>query len=149
MPANAKSQTAQSKRNRKSKAKPDFAIKLTRELGVDEIVELDNVPSTFTVPERPIAYLFDLTKSRELLTMPNGKVLSLDAYIRSEDQDSWRGSTGHIAGDSMVAGFIPGLEKKVLCRRAQIYCNGVDTCDLFDENILAGCQRFEPDEDHM
>jgi hypothetical protein len=20
---------------------------------------------------------------------------------------------------------------------------------LFDENILAGCQRFEPDEDHM
>ncbi|KAJ7836096.1 hypothetical protein B0H13DRAFT_1913266 [Mycena leptocephala] len=32
MPANAKSQTALSKRNRKSKAKPDFAIKLTQEL---------------------------------------------------------------------------------------------------------------------
>jgi hypothetical protein len=49
----------------------------------------------------------------------------------------------------MVAGFSPSLEKKVLCRRAQIYCNGVETCDLFDENILAGCQRFEPDEYHM
>ncbi|KAJ7927883.1 hypothetical protein B0H13DRAFT_2312060 [Mycena leptocephala] len=119
------------KAQRKGKPKPDFALKLTRELGVDEIVELDSVPSTFTVPERPTAYLFDLTESKGLLTTPNGKALSLDAYIRSEDQDSWRGSTGHVAGDSMI------------------YCNGVETCDLFDENILAGCQRFEPDEDHM
>jgi hypothetical protein len=49
----------------------------------------------------------------------------------------------------MVTGFTLGLEKKVLCRRAQIYSNEVDTCELFDENILAGCRRFEPDEDHM
>jgi hypothetical protein len=84
IPINAKPQAAKSKRERKVKAKPDFAIMLTRELGVDEIVELDSVPSTFTDPEGPTAYLFDLTKSKELLTAPNGKVLSLDAYIRSE-----------------------------------------------------------------
>ncbi|KAJ7829559.1 hypothetical protein B0H13DRAFT_1916482 [Mycena leptocephala] len=78
MPINSKAQAAQSKRKRT----------LTRELGVDEIVELDSVPSTFTVPERPIANLFDLTKSKELLTVPNGKVLSLDAYIRSEVNSS-------------------------------------------------------------
>ncbi|KAJ7829535.1 hypothetical protein B0H13DRAFT_2372596 [Mycena leptocephala] len=74
-------------RKRKGKPKPDSAIKLTRELGVDEIVELDSVPSTFTVPERPTAYLFDLTESKGLLTTPNGKALGLDAYIQSEDQD--------------------------------------------------------------
>jgi hypothetical protein len=84
IPVNAQYTAPQSKRKRKGKPKPDFAIKLTRELGVDEIVELDSVPSTFTVPERPTAYLFDLTESKGLLTTPNGKALSLDAYIRSE-----------------------------------------------------------------
>jgi hypothetical protein len=84
IPINAQPQAAKAKGKRKAKAKPDFAIMLTRELGVDEIVELHSVPSTFTVPEGPTAYLFDLTKSKELLTAPNGKVLSLDAYIRSE-----------------------------------------------------------------
>ncbi|KAJ7898138.1 hypothetical protein B0H13DRAFT_2337592 [Mycena leptocephala] len=68
IPINAKLQAAQSRRKRKAKAKPDFAIMLTR----------------FTVPEGPTAYLCDLTKSKALLTAPNGKVLSLDAYIRSE-----------------------------------------------------------------
>ena len=37
----------------------------------------------------------------------------------------------------------------VLCRRVQLDCNGVDTCERFDESLLENCERFEPDPEEM
>jgi hypothetical protein len=28
-------------------------------------------------------------------------------------------------------------------------CNGIDTCECFDNNILENCERFEPDPEAM
>lgn len=37
----------------------------------------------------------------------------------------------------------------VRCRRVQLDCNGVDTCECFDESLLEHCERFEPDPEQM
>ena len=37
----------------------------------------------------------------------------------------------------------------VRCRRVQLFCNGIDTCECFDKDILENCERFEPDPDAM
>lgn len=33
------------------------------------------------------------------------------------------------------------------CRRAQLTCNGVDSCEYLDPTLFENCERFEPDED--
>ena len=39
--------------------------------------------------------------------------------------------------------------KPVRCRRVQLVCNGIDTCECFDKDILKNCMRFEPDPEAM
>jgi hypothetical protein len=68
----------------KAKAKADPRITITRELKVDEIVDLSIVPSTFPVPRRPTALRIDLSKVEGHLTNATGKRSTLDAYIRNE-----------------------------------------------------------------
>jgi hypothetical protein len=68
----------------KAKAKQDSRITITRELKVNEIVDLSILPSTFPVPHHPTALLIDLSKVERHLTNASGKRSTLDAYIRSE-----------------------------------------------------------------
>ncbi|KAJ7911671.1 hypothetical protein B0H13DRAFT_2660420 [Mycena leptocephala] len=133
----------------KAKAKADPRITITRELKVDEIVDLSIVPSTFPVPRRPTALRIDLSKVEGHLTNATGKRSTLDAYIRNEDQDSWKGSSGSLKGDVTVFGFGPDPTKGSKSRRCHLYCNGVKTCQYFDKTIFSGCERYEPDEDGM
>lgn len=73
------------KRQKKGKAKANAEqIQITRQLTVDEIVEVSKVPSTWDVPRIPTAFLVDLSDSQELLEASNGKIRPLDAFIRSE-----------------------------------------------------------------
>ncbi|KAJ7162464.1 hypothetical protein C8R46DRAFT_1104607 [Mycena filopes] len=123
---------------------------ITRQQRVDEIIDSSTVEATWTVPRTSVAIRVDLSQSREKLTLPNGNILPLDAFIRAEDQDSWGGSSGHTAGDAHARGFFPDdFEKTVWCRRCQFPCNGVDACELLDPEIFAGCERFEPDKAGM
>ncbi|KAJ7835869.1 hypothetical protein B0H13DRAFT_1913360 [Mycena leptocephala] len=69
----------------KAKMKADPQITITRELKVDEIVDLSIVPSTFPVPRRPTALRIDLFRVEGHLTNATGKFSILDAYIRNED----------------------------------------------------------------
>jgi hypothetical protein len=62
----------------------DPQITITRELKVDEIVDLSIVPSTFPVPRRPTVLRIDLSKVEGHLTNATGKCSTLDAYIRNE-----------------------------------------------------------------
>jgi hypothetical protein len=68
----------------KAKAKQDSRITITRELKVDEIVDLSILPSTFPVSHHPTALRIDLSKVEGHLTNATGKRSTLDAYIRSE-----------------------------------------------------------------
>ncbi|KAF7366386.1 hypothetical protein MSAN_00895300 [Mycena sanguinolenta] len=68
---------------------------------------------------------------------------------KHKDQDSWKGSTGHSNGDVQVYNLGPDPEKPILCRRAQLYCNGVDVCEFIDPELFEGCERYEPDMDAM
>jgi hypothetical protein len=65
-------------------------IQITRQLKVDNIVEISSVPSTWNVPRTPTAYCIDLSASKSLLTTESGKVLNIDTYIRSEVRDTLR-----------------------------------------------------------
>ncbi|KAJ6459589.1 hypothetical protein C8R45DRAFT_942146 [Mycena sanguinolenta] len=68
---------------------------------------------------------------------------------QEKDQDSWKGSTGHTKGDVQVYNLGPDPETSILCRRAQLYCNGVDVCEFIDRKLFEGCERYEPDMDEM
>ncbi|KAJ7481297.1 hypothetical protein B0H11DRAFT_2193481 [Mycena galericulata] len=136
-------------KKQKGKAKSKAPqIKITRQLKVDEL-EDTTVQSTWTVPRTLKAFRVDLSGMKHLLTDKTGKVLALDTFIRSEDQESWRGSTGHIKGDTMVFNLAAEPDKAILCRRAQFYCNGVDACEFIDPDLFSGCERDEPDMDAM
>lgn len=39
--------------------------------------------------------------------------------------------------------------ERIQCRRAHLTCNGVHTCEFFDEKLFQNCERFEPDEEAM
>ncbi|KAJ7094163.1 hypothetical protein C8R44DRAFT_749669 [Mycena epipterygia] len=123
-------------------------IKITRQLKVDAIIDT-TVQSKWTVPHIPTAYRVDFSNSKAQLTTTAGKLLSLEAYIRIEDQESWRGSTGHVTGDVLVRGFTPDLSQEIHARRCQFYCNGVDTCEFIDPDLFSGCSRYVPDEGEM
>ncbi|KAJ6619645.1 hypothetical protein B0H10DRAFT_1946692 [Mycena sp. CBHHK59/15] len=138
------------RRKGKGKAKANSQqIQITRQLDVNQIVEVSSVPSTWNVPRTPTAFLVDASDSQDLLTTQTGKSLSIDAYIRSEDQESWGGSTGHIKGDVDVFGLTPDLGQKLRCRRCHFKCNGVETCEFIDPALFANCERYEPDDEAM
>ncbi|KAJ7155639.1 hypothetical protein C8R46DRAFT_1351910, partial [Mycena filopes] len=86
-------------------------LKITRQHPVDRVTMCTVVPSTFVVPRDSAAYLVDLSDSVELLTTSTGKILPLDAFIRAENQESWKGSGGHAKGDVNVSGFDRDFER--------------------------------------
>ncbi|KAJ7776657.1 hypothetical protein DFH07DRAFT_980918, partial [Mycena maculata] len=118
----------------KKKADP-LLIEITRQHSVNKIVTFSAAQSTWNVPREPITYLVDLSASEASLTTSAGKAIPLDAYIRSQDQESWGGSVGHKKGDTWASGFTSDLSKAVYCRRAHLTCND--------------CERFEVDEAAM
>ncbi|KAJ7830055.1 hypothetical protein B0H14DRAFT_2593548 [Mycena olivaceomarginata] len=136
-------------RNGKEKAATS-KIQLTRQEAVDEIIQISTIPSTWTVPRIPAAYLVDLSNTLHSLKVGN-RTSTIDRFIRTEvnlktqDQDSWGGSSGHLVGDSDAAGFLPDLTMAIKCRRAHLKCKGVYTCEFIDPTLFAGCKRYEPD----
>ncbi|KAF8219461.1 hypothetical protein L208DRAFT_1383005 [Tricholoma matsutake] len=84
----------------KGKARAKESIVITAKLKVDKIELIMSVPSTWTVPRESVAYLVDVTDMGDEPTKCSGETLSLDAYIRAEDQESWGGSSGHAQGDA-------------------------------------------------
>jgi hypothetical protein len=58
--------------------------------------------------------------------------------------DSWSGPSGHRKGDVYV--FDVFGEMKTWCRKLNLRCNGLKTCEFFDFNLLEGVQRYEADD---
>ncbi|KAJ7252303.1 hypothetical protein C8J57DRAFT_1665195 [Mycena rebaudengoi] len=116
---------------------------------VDHIIHSTSVPTTYDVPRTPTALLVDLPGSVELLRAPDGHIVPLDTFIRAQNHESWDGGAGHTAGDVNVAGFTSNLSEKIRCRRCHLKCNGIDTCEFFEEEILDGLECYEADEQGM
>ncbi|KAJ7888864.1 hypothetical protein B0H14DRAFT_3713516 [Mycena olivaceomarginata] len=122
---------------------------ITRQEKVDHIVHSTSVPTTYDVPRTPTALLVDLSGSVELLRAPEGHLVPLDTFIRAQNHESWDGGAGHTVGDVNVAGFTSNLSEKIRCRRCHLKCNGIDTCEFFEEEIFDGLERYEADEKGM
>ncbi|KAK6985119.1 hypothetical protein R3P38DRAFT_3450565 [Favolaschia claudopus] len=124
-------------------------IMITRQLYVREIVHMTTVPPTFDVPHTPTAILLDLSSSAHLLHRANGNNMTIDAFIRAENQDSWDGSVGHKKGDVNVHGLTDDPKEKYRCRRVDLICNGIQKCEHLDRTLFEGLERYEADEEEM
>ncbi|KAK6981621.1 hypothetical protein R3P38DRAFT_2664122 [Favolaschia claudopus] len=135
----------------KTKRRParDEEIMITRQLYVREIVHMTTVPPTFDVPHTPTAILLDLSSSAHLLRRANGNDMTIDAFIRAENQDSWDGSVGHKKGDVNVYGLTDDPKEKYRCRRVDLICNGIQKCEYLDRTLFEGLERYEVDEEEM
>ncbi|KAJ7187531.1 hypothetical protein B0H12DRAFT_1040311, partial [Mycena haematopus] len=93
------------------------------------------------------AYRLDLEDDpREWLDQKN-QPLSMAAIIKSQDQDSWGGGS---AGSTKEAKATKVLAlDNVLCQVAKHECQGVYLCDQFDDSLLDGHERYEPNHDDM
>ncbi|KAJ7129118.1 hypothetical protein C8R46DRAFT_1202508 [Mycena filopes] len=116
-------------------------ISITRLFSVDEIIDSSTVKSTWSVPRTSVAVRVDLSQSQHKLTLPSGRVQSLDAFIRAEDQDSWGGSSGHSAGDAQARQFSAAAVNSHATESTRVSCSTPE--------IFAGCERFEPDVEGM
>ncbi|KAJ6513998.1 hypothetical protein DFH09DRAFT_1374151 [Mycena vulgaris] len=134
------------KHNKRSKS--DGRVVISKQLSCSEIRTITKIPSCWTVPhpeDGDFAYLLDISEDqREWLDKKN-EPLSMIAIIKSEDQDSWGEGTGgsRTKPTNVVAlGNVP-------CQAATHQCQGVWICSQFDQSLLDGHERYEPDDDAM
>ena len=73
----------------------------------------------------------------------------LQRSFAHQDQDSWGGTTGYLAGDVDVYCLNEDISNPVCCRCVQLDCNGIDICEHFDNSLLENCECFEPDPEAM
>ncbi|KAJ2919368.1 hypothetical protein MD484_g1015, partial [Candolleomyces efflorescens] len=120
-------------------------VRITRQLRVDKLITLTQVPSTWEVPRRrgEFAYLVDLTKDTRSWAKENGKMMSMAAIIKGEDQDSWQGGSG---GSVNKPTKVIALEN-ALCRVVEHICGGSYHCSESDPELLESCKRYKPDLD--
>ncbi|KAJ7210230.1 hypothetical protein C8J57DRAFT_1540028 [Mycena rebaudengoi] len=124
-------------------------IKITCQLKVDNLLYFTTVPPTFDVPRTPTAILLDLSGSCHLLKKADSSFMSVDRFIRNENQESWDGSGAHTKGDAWVHNFTSNPNEKFKCRHHTLTCNGVDKCQFLDPELFSGLERFEADENAM
>jgi hypothetical protein len=120
-------------------------IQVTRQLTVDEVITLTELPEYWTVsrPDHRVAYILDLTNDpREWsLRDKDGNLKSIASIIKSQDQDAWGGGTAGSAKGGTIVKILGNRE----CQRSKQYCQGVYHCSEIDVGLL--CQRYEPNEE--
>lgn len=81
----------QDKGKGKAPATPGRTIKITRQLRVNEIIPLDSIPSSWTVPapECNIAYLLDVRSDKREWKDTQGELLSMSGIIKSQVSHSY------------------------------------------------------------
>ncbi|TFK19164.1 hypothetical protein FA15DRAFT_709223 [Coprinopsis marcescibilis] len=126
-------------------------IKITDSVFVDHIETITQALLTWTVPQDNTAYLLkldDVVLPKKKGKTTAGMDLSIDAFIQSEDQDAWHGSTGRpVRGDSWTYNLGDDPYETVRCHVATLSCSGVSVCTHFDKAILEDCQHYDPDQE--
>lgn len=134
--------------------------RLHRQLHVDHVEFLSEIPTYWPVPRVKTAYILDLSDPKFNITDDNGRLLSVDNLIRDkvsfllywafsrltrtvQDQDSWTGGTGNGHRES-TAQFDIFTGEGIPCRRVRLKCAGFHACANVDPKLLQ-CKRFELD----
>ncbi|KAG5649388.1 hypothetical protein H0H81_004168, partial [Sphagnurus paluster] len=125
---------------------PAAKIKIMTSKYVDEIIRLEKIPSHWSPSKVPKAYLIDLSVKRDIL---KDKKKSIIGLIWANDQLSWDSSSGHVTGDVDVHDAFPGAQSKVYCQHAQLKCQSIKLCELFDCTCLAGYESFDMGKSDM
>ncbi|KAJ6580022.1 hypothetical protein DFH09DRAFT_1444395 [Mycena vulgaris] len=114
-------------------------FRVTKNITVNCVEYLTELPSIIPIPEVPTAFVIGLDHPKFAITNNKGKLHSVDALIKNKDNDSWTGNTG--AGDSKVAvTFEPG-QPSILCRRSRLACKGSYVCERVDPQLLKVSRR--------
>ncbi|KAF6745682.1 hypothetical protein DFP72DRAFT_973986 [Ephemerocybe angulata] len=124
--------------------------KVTRILAVKNIKHITEVPDTWDIPEDEendsTAYLVDY-EDIDLGVGKDGNPLTIDGYIRQEDQDGRGGSVGSTNGDGLLYNLFPDdPDHSVQCRRCDLSCQGVKVCEHFDKSLFENCVRYKRDD---
>ncbi|KAF7371891.1 hypothetical protein MVEN_00046400 [Mycena venus] len=116
---------------------------------VDEVITLMDAPEYWSVPpaEHCIAYIVDVRDTPKCLKArgktTRGKILSVDAYIKKQCQDSVTGPSGSYAERSLADVVVLDDDQVIPCRRSNLSCNGAYICNFADPQFLENCVRWD------
>ncbi|KAJ7782537.1 hypothetical protein DFH07DRAFT_1010922 [Mycena maculata] len=110
-------------------------IRITKEVTVQRLEYLSEIPSIYPIPKIPTGFVLDLNDPKfEIKDKKSGILHTVDALIKNKDNDRWRGNTG--VGDTKVlVTFEPG-QPPILCRRSRLKCKGAFVCERVDPRLL-------------
>ncbi|KAJ3567448.1 hypothetical protein NP233_g6361 [Leucocoprinus birnbaumii] len=117
-------------------------IQVTPRLAADYVEHISSAPEYWPVPspaEGVVVYVLDM-RNNPPECLVNGKVDTVDGFIKKECQDSWRGSTGS-KYDTVLVSLLDNQE----CRRSILYCNGCNICSFADPSFLKDFKRWDPE----
>ncbi|KZO96661.1 hypothetical protein CALVIDRAFT_527349 [Calocera viscosa TUFC12733] len=142
VPASPTPVNRKSKRQRLAQApKNTETLKITSRTTVKEVEHRLTLPSLWPIPKESTAIVLDLSGQSAPLNA-EGKPLTVDAWLRQEDQDSWKTCT---TGNRSKEGIPVPLLGGTLCRRVLQKCNGIVACSELDPALLEGYERWEMD----
>lgn len=123
----------------------DHPRRLNRQLLVERVEYLSDIPTYWPVPRQRTAYILDLRGPKFDVYNEKGEILSVDALIKNKDQDSWTGMTG--AGDSKPT-FDIFTGQPIPCRRSHLECVGFHACSHVNPKLL-NVEHYELDPESL
>ncbi|KAJ7511037.1 hypothetical protein B0H11DRAFT_2402643 [Mycena galericulata] len=101
-------------------------IRVTKEVTVQRLERLTDLPSIYPIPAISTGFLLDLHDHKFDIKDAEGKLYTIDALIKNKDNDSWSGNTG-VADTKVSVTFEPG-QPPIPCRAYA--CEHVDAALL-------------------
>ncbi|KAJ3559046.1 hypothetical protein NP233_g11359 [Leucocoprinus birnbaumii] len=115
---------------------------VTKRLSVECVLHLSEAPEYWPVPTAvngKTAYILDLRENTPKCVADFDA--SVDAFIKQECQDSWKGPTGS-ENRTFEVYLLGGVE----CRRSDLYCNGCLICTWADPSFLKDFIRWSSED---
>ncbi|KAG7087904.1 hypothetical protein E1B28_011951 [Marasmius oreades] len=114
----------------------DSPLHVTRQLVVERLERLSEIPSAWPVLDTPTAYILDLSDPKHRLYEQDkgGSVCMPDFLLKQYDNDLWKSSSGRESG--VATTLEPGTEA-VTCFRARLLCKGAFHCNYLSDDLIA------------
>ncbi|KIJ42487.1 hypothetical protein M422DRAFT_48156 [Sphaerobolus stellatus SS14] len=120
-------------------------FQLTSKASVPRLIRVTEPQKIWNIPRDSSGYLLDLTGKEHLLLDAKGNKLTVDALVRAEDYESWCGSSGNRAGNTIIDNIFEGGSTNV--RRVTLHCRGTKGCELLDRKLLQKTHYEHKDAD--
>ncbi|KAJ6545114.1 hypothetical protein B0H10DRAFT_2386324 [Mycena sp. CBHHK59/15] len=109
-------------------------FRVTKDVTVQRVEYLSEIPSIWPIPETSTAFVVNLQDPKFEITDNAGNLYTVDALIKSNDNDSWRGGTS-TADSKVTVTFEPG-KPGILCCQSRLNCKGCFACERVDPTVL-------------